>query len=144
MTMLDELDAKQLLSRHGVPVNEGVPVHSSVEAADAAAKLGFPVVLKVLSRKITHKSDLGLVALNIPSGDCARGAYDRIIATAKVTDPNASVVVETMAAKGLEVIIGAKRDPQFGPTVLFGLGGTFVEVFKDVSISQLKAVWRTA
>jgi acyl-CoA synthetase (NDP forming) len=134
MTMLDELDAKQLLSGCGISVNQGIAVHNGADAAGAAAKLGFPVVLKVLSGKITHKSDLGLVALDVPSEDCARGAYDRIIATAKTTDPDASVVVETMAGKGLEVIVGAKRDPQFGPTVLFGLGGTFVEVFKDVSI----------
>jgi acyl-CoA synthetase (NDP forming) len=133
--MLNELESKTLFHQFGIRVNDGVEVKTPAEAADAAEKLGFPVVVKVLSRKISHKSDLGLVALNIRSADCARGACDRIIAVSRKIDPEATAVVEPMAPDGIaEVIIGGKRDPQFGPTVLFGLGGTFVEVFKDVSL----------
>jgi acyl-CoA synthetase (NDP forming) len=133
--MLNELEAKRIFHDYGIKVNDGIEVRSPGEAADAAGKIGFPVVIKVLSGKITHKSDLGLVALNIRSADCARGACDRILATARQIDPEAMAVVEPMVSDGVvEVIIGGKRDPQFGPTVLFGLGGVFVEVFKDVSL----------
>jgi acyl-CoA synthetase (NDP forming) len=135
MTMLNELESKKLFYQYGIRVNDGIGVKTPAEAADAAEKLGFPVVIKVLSGKIAHKSDLGLVALNIRSADCARGACDRILAAARKIDPDANAVVEPMAPDGIaEVIIGGKRDPQFGPTVLFGLGGIFVEVFKDVSL----------
>lgn len=135
MTMLNELEAKKLFYEYGIRVNDGIRVRTPAEAADAAVKLGFPVVVKVLSGEITHKSDLGLVALDIRSADCARGAADRIIAAARQIDPEATAVVEPMVPDGVvEVIIGGKRDPQFGPTVLFGLGGIFVEVFKDVSL----------
>lgn len=133
--MLNEIEAKKLLYEYGIRVNDGIGVKSPAEAADAAEKLGFPVVVKVLSGTITHKSDLGLVALDIRSADCARGACERILGIAREIDPEATAVVEPMAPDGVaEVIIGGKRDPQFGPTVLFGLGGVFVEVFKDVSL----------
>lgn len=133
--LLNELEAKELFSRYGIRVNGGIAVKSPEEAADAASKLGFPVVVKVLSGRISHKSDLGLVALGISSPDCVRGACDRILASARKIDPDAMAVVEPMAPEGIaEVIIGGKRDPQFGPTVLFGLGGIFVEVFRDVSV----------
>jgi acyl-CoA synthetase (NDP forming) len=135
MTMLNELDAKKIFYQYGMRVNDGIGVNTPEEAADAAEKLGFPVVVKVLSGNITHKSDLGLVALNIRSADCARGAADRILTVARKIDPEARAVIEPMVPDGIaEVIIGGKRDPQFGPTVLFGLGGVFVEVFKDVSL----------
>jgi acyl-CoA synthetase (NDP forming) len=132
--MLDEKASKDLISGHGIPVNEGYAVNSASEAAEKARHIGFPVAVKVLSLKISHKSDLGLVELNICSPDGVGDAYERIIRKARKIDPNASAVVEAMARPGTEVIVGAKRDPQFGPTVLFGLGGIFVEVFKDVAI----------
>ncbi len=132
--MMDELKAKALLAVYGIPVNEGHAACSPEEAAEVARHIGFPVVVKVLSDKITHKSDLGLVELNICNPDGVHQAYGRIVTKAKNVDPEARVAVEAMAVQGTEVIVGAKRDPQFGPTVLFGLGGIFVEVFKDVSI----------
>ncbi|OPY30074.1 MAG: succinyl-CoA synthetase subunit beta [Methanocella sp. PtaU1.Bin125] len=133
--MLNEMEAKRLFSQYGIRVNDGIGVKTPAEAADAAEKLGFPVVVKVLSGKIIHKSDMGLVALDIRTADCARGACERILTAARAIDPEATAVVEPMAPDGVaEVIIGGKRDPQFGPTVLFGLGGVFVEVFKDVSL----------
>lgn len=142
--MLNELEAKSLLSEHGIPVNKGYMVENASEASDRAVELGFPVVLKVLSEKITHKSDLGLVMLGLRSCGEVREAFDRILSKARSIDPEASVVVETMADQGIEVIVGAKRDPQFGPTILFGLGGIFVEVFKDVSIRVAPVDKKTA
>jgi acyl-CoA synthetase (NDP forming) len=144
MTLLNELEAKELLASQGILVNKGRAVSSPAEAAEVAARLGFPVAVKVLSGKIAHKSDLGMVALNMASPDCARGAYDRIITAARAIDPEAIAVVETMAMAGREVIIGAKRDPQFGPIVLFGMGGVFVEVFKDVAIRVAPVDHKTA
>lgn len=132
--MLDELEAKTLLASYGVPVNEGYEASGPEDAAQISKHIGFPVVVKVLSNKITHKSDLGLVELDICSPDCVAEAFERIVKKAQAIDPEASAVVEAMARAGTEVIVGAKRDPQFGPTVLFGLGGIFVEVFKDVAI----------
>ncbi len=132
--MLDELEAKALLARYGIPVNEGCVARSAGEAAEGARHIGFPVVVKVLSHKIIHKSDLGLVALNICNPEGVMDAFNGIMKKAEGLDPEAMVAVEAMASPGIEVIVGAKRDTQFGPTVLFGLGGIFVEVFKDVSI----------
>jgi acyl-CoA synthetase (NDP forming) len=132
--MMSELEAKELLTGYGIPVNEGRAACSAVEAAEDARHIGFPVVVKVLSEKIVHKSDLGLVALSLCNPSDVGRAAERILAKAKAIDPEARVVVESMAPQGTEVIVGAKRDPQFGPTILFGLGGIFVEVFKDVSI----------
>lgn len=132
--MLNELEAKEMLARFGVPVNPGFDAGSEDDAAENAEKLGFPVVMKVLSSKIVHKSDLGLVELNLRDAASVREAYRRISSKAKEMDPSSKVAVSSMAEEGVEVIVGAKRDPQFGPTVLFGLGGIFVEVFKDVAI----------
>lgn len=132
--MLNELEAKEMLARFGIPVNPGSEAVSTDDAVKKAEEIGFPVVMKVLSSRIIHKSDLGLVELDICSSSCVREAYGRISAKALSIDPDSKVIVSSMAAEGVEVIIGAKRDPQFGPTVLFGLGGVFVEVFKDVSI----------
>lgn len=132
--MLSELEAKELLAGYGIPVNEGRAACSAIEASEIARHIGFPAVVKVLSGKIVHKSDLGLVELNICNPSDVGRAAERILANARAIDPESKVVVEAMAAQGTEVIVGAKRDPQFGPTILFGLGGIFVEVFKDVSI----------
>jgi acyl-CoA synthetase (NDP forming) len=132
--MLSELEAKALLASYDVPVNKGYAAASVDEALDRAREIGYPVVVKALSEKITHKSDLGLVQVDICSDKRLREAFERIVKKARSIDPKANAVVESMAAGGMETIVGAKRDPQFGPTVLFGLGGIFVEVFKDVSV----------
>jgi acyl-CoA synthetase (NDP forming) len=132
--MLNELEAKELLAGYGIPLNDGRAACSAVEAAEESRHIGFPVVVKVLSNKIVHKSDLGLVELDVCNPAAVSRAAARILARARDIDPGANIVVEAMAPQGTEVIVGAKRDPQFGPTILFGLGGIFVEVFKDVSI----------
>lgn len=132
--MLNELESKFLLASYGIPINKGYEASSADDAAKKAMDIGFPVVVKVLSGIITHKSDLGLVELDICSAERVKEAYDRMISIARGIDPGATIVVESQAQEGIEVIVGAKRDPQFGLTVLFGLGGVFVEVFQDVSI----------
>src|SRR6185312_6084940 len=102
----------------------------------AAQAIGFPVVLKVVSPDIAHKSDVGGVALNLANADAVGTAYDSIMAAVARTQPGANVLgvaVQTMARPGTEVIVGMTKDPQFGPVLMFGLGGILVEVLKDVS-----------
>jgi acyl-CoA synthetase (NDP forming) len=132
--MLDEQEARKLLSAYGIPLNESRAARTAAEAIEAARHIGFPVAVKALSGKIVHKSDLGLVELGVNNPADAGSAARRILSRARGIDPGAGIVVQAMAPRGTEVIVGAKRDPQFGPTVLFGLGGIFVEVFRDVSI----------
>jgi acyl-CoA synthetase (NDP forming) len=132
--MMSELEAKTMLAAYGITVNEGYAAGDADEAAERARHIGFPVAVKALSEKISHKSDLGLVELNVYNPAGVTIAAERILAKARTVDPGSDVIVEAMALPGTEVIVGAKRDPQFGPTVLFGIGGIFVEIFKDVSI----------
>jgi len=107
-------------------------------AIEAASDIGYPVALKVLSSQITHKSDAGAIALGLGDAAAVREAYDRIIASAKAYDPAAAiegVLVQQMARPGREVIVGAVTDPTFGKVVMFGLGGIFVETFRDVTFA---------
>jgi len=133
---VNEADSLALLCAHGLPV---VPVRTAScrdDAADAAAGLGFPVVMKVLSADITHKSDVGGVALNIADRDAALLAYDRMMTAMREAVPDAridGVLVAPMVRGGVECILGVHRDPAMGPVVMFGMGGVNVELFKDVS-----------
>jgi len=97
------------------------------EAAALAERLGFPVALKRVAPGLVHKSDAGGVALGLEGGDAVREAFARMV------QPGEKGFVQRMAPSGLEVIVGAQRDPQFGPLVMFGLGGVYVEVFRDVA-----------
>jgi acetyl-CoA synthetase (ADP-forming) len=101
-----------------------------------AEKAGYPVVLKIISPDIIHKSDAGGVAINLKNEDEVKAAYTRILDNAKKYKEDAKIVgilVEEMATQSTEIIIGAVKDPQFGPTIMFGLGGIFVELLKDVT-----------
>lgn len=135
-TLLNEVEAKQLLRDAGVSVAVTTLATSADDAAKQAEEAGFPVVLKVVSPDISHKSDVGGVKLNLKSASDVRAAYDAIVASAKQHVPNArieGVAVQHMAPQGTEVIVGMTTDPQFGPVMMFGLGGIMVEVLKDVS-----------
>ncbi len=135
-TLLTEIEAKQLLEEAGVPVSPARLARTRDEAMRMAAEVGFPAVLKVVSPQITHKSDVGGVELDIGSGEEAGAAFDRIVASAKQHVPDAAidgVAVQRMEPPGIEVIIGMTKDPQFGPVLMFGLGGVLVEVLKDVA-----------
>ncbi len=132
---LYEHEAKDLLSLVGLPTTRYRVAKSREEAMEAAHEIGFPVALKIVSPQVLHKSDAGGVILDV-SDDELGASYDLIIDRVKKNVPGAEihgVLVEEMAPPGVEVIIGATRDPQFGPTIMFGIGGILTEIIKDVS-----------
>ena len=133
---LSEHEAKELLSCWGVPANREIRAETWEQASSAATQIGYPVVLKVDSPDVTHKTEAGLVRLGIAGEAELRAAYDSLIETSKNRIPGADVsgvLVGEMVAGGVEVIVGITRDSQFGPVLLFGIGGIFVELFEDVS-----------
>ena len=135
-SVLTEIESKQVLAAAGIPVAEATLAASAEEAVKAAAKAGFPVVLKIVSPDVTHKSDVGGVKIGLEDEAAVGAAYDDIIAAVKELQPKArieGVAVQAMARPGTEVIVGMSKDPQFGPVLMFGLGGIFVEVLKDVA-----------
>ncbi|MFO0929516.1 MAG: bifunctional acetate--CoA ligase family protein/GNAT family N-acetyltransferase [Gemmataceae bacterium] len=138
-TLLNEAEAKELLASYGLPVVPSVPCRTMEQAVQAASQLGFPVVVKLLSTTVTHKSDVGGVVLNVAdeAGVCA--AYDAIRAnvTKRVgAEAFDGVTVQTMIKeKGIELIVGSTVDRQFGPVMLFGAGGILVEVIKDRALA---------
>lgn len=137
-TLLNEVEAKALLGGAGVSVTPTRLAGSSDEAVVEAGGLGYPVVLKIVSPDIAHKSDVGGVVLGLKNADDVRAGYETMLARVRAAAPSAridGVSVQHQAESGIEVIIGATTDPQFGPMVMFGLGGVFVEVLKDVAFS---------
>ena len=134
--MPNEVEAKRILARAGIPV---VDERLATRAGDAgiwATEIGFPVAMKLVSADILHKSEIGGVLLNVTDEAAAQEAYDTLIERAKTARPDAKVqgvVVAPMITGGVETILGVKRDPVFGPVVLFGLGGIFVELLGDVT-----------
>ncbi len=133
---LGEVKSKDILKAYGFHTLEGRLTTSPEEAVEIARFIGFPVALKIISPSIVHKSDLGGVRLNLGSAQEVADAFDLMMLRINKHAPNAiigGIYVEKMAEKGLEVIIGMTRDPQFGPMLMFGLGGIFVEVMKDVT-----------
>ena len=135
-TLLTEIESKELLKAAKIPVVETRLATSKKEAVEIAAKMGFPVVMKIVSPDISHKSDVGGVKLGIQNATQAGKAYSEILASVKKHDRKARIVgvtVQKMARQGLEIIIGMTKDAQFGPVIMFGLGGILVEVLKDVS-----------
>lgn len=133
---LNEVDSLALLREHGVP---GMPVRTAAnrdDAAEAAAAIGFPVVMKVLSADITHKSDVGGVMLNLADRETVRAAYDSMTTNISRAAPDArvdGVLLAPMVRGGVECILGVHRDPAMGPVLMFGMGGVNVELLKDVS-----------
>ncbi len=136
--MLTEAEAKKLLDYYNIPVVKTLVAKTVDEAAILASQIGYPVVLKILSPQIVHKTDAGGVVLDITCEAELREAFDRIIQQAKEYNPNAEILgvtVQPMIKKqGYEVIIGAKTDSIFGPVMLFGMGGIGVELFRDIAI----------
>lgn len=134
---LSEHESKRLLSLYGIPVTQEVLVNSKDEAVRVAAQIGFPVVLKVDSADILHKTEANIIGLNIKSREEVGVAYEQIMANAHRYKPDASIngiLVQEMVFGGTETIAGMSQDPQFGPVLAFGLGGIFVEVLKDISL----------
>lgn len=133
--LLGELESKAILSAYGIPVNRTMAASSSSDAAMKAKEIGFPVVMKLNSPDIPHKSNSGGVIFNLQTEGEVISAYDRIIAEAQARHPDArifGVTVQTQEEKpDLELFIGSKKDPDFGPLIFFGLGGVLTEVFNE-------------
>ena len=134
---LSEYQSKELLCLYGIPVTREQVVRSPQEAIRFAEEVGFPVALKIDSPDILHKSEAGVIRLGVGSKEEIVQSYDEIIKSAQKYDPDAKingVLVQEMIRNGTEVMIGMSQDPQFGPTIAFGMGGIFVETLKDISL----------
>jgi acyl-CoA synthetase (NDP forming) len=130
--------AKRMLAAYGIPIVQDALVHSAAQATAAAERCGYPVVLKVESVDIPHKTDAGVVRLNLRDAPAVEAAYGQIVQAAQRIAPRpriAGVLVQPMAKPGLEILVGARRDPMFGPLVVVGLGGVMVELVKDTQIA---------
>lgn len=134
--VLSEVESKQVLEEAGVSTAGARLAKTRDEAQAQAREIGFPVVLKIISPDVSHKSDAGGVKLDLKSAEEVGAAFDEIMASVKKAAPDATiegVSVQQMARPGVEVIVGISQDAQFGPVLMFGLGGVFVEVLKDVA-----------
>lgn len=133
---LTEVESKDLLRKAGIPVVETKLARSKKEAILISKEIGFPVVLKINSPDVIHKSDAGGVKLGLANATQIGKAYSEIMSSIRQAYPKArieGISVQPMVPPGVEVIIGMSKDPQFGPVIMFGLGGILVEVLKDVS-----------
>ncbi|MGA2670799.1 MAG: acetate--CoA ligase family protein [Dehalococcoidia bacterium] len=145
--LLTEVESKELLKKAGIPVVEAKLAQSKKEAISLSREMSFPVVLKISSPDVVHKSDSGGVKLGLANATQVGKAYSEIISSVKQAYPEAKiqgVSVQPMAPSGVEVIVGMSKDPQFGPVLMFGLGGILVEVLKDVSFRIVPVTERDA
>ncbi len=133
---LTEWRSKEILKDYGIPVTREVMAVTAAEAAAAAKKIGFPAALKIMSPQLLHKSDFGGVILNLQDTNEVRRAFEELENKAAEANPDAfieGVLVQEMLRPGLELMVGVKKDPIFGPAVAVGLGGVFVEIFEDLA-----------
>ena len=142
-----ETEAKELLREYGIPVPDFKLIKSEEEITELTKEINFPIVMKIVSPDIIHKTDAGGVKVGIKTEKEARIAYQEIIFEAKKYNEKAKisgVIVYPMVPQGTEIIIGIMKDPHFGPVIMFGLGGIFVEVLKDISFRILPIEERDA
>ena len=135
-TVLTEIEAKQILTEAGIACTQTRLAATKDEAVSISEAIGYPVVLKVSSVDITHKSDAGGVKVNLKDQSEVENAFDQIMSSCRSAVPGANiegVAVQGMAKPGIEIIMGMIKDANFGPVVMFGLGGVLVEVLKDVA-----------
>jgi acetyltransferase len=135
--VLTEAEAKKILENYGIPVGKSGIAKTPQQASQIAKRVGFPVVMKILSPDILHKTEVGAVKINIKSEKEAQGSFKDIMRKVREKAPKAQIhgiFVEAMNSKRYEILIGCKKDPIFGPTIVFGMGGVAVEVFKDINI----------
>jgi|TARA_Y100000996_G_scaffold415566_1_gene411240 acyl-CoA synthetase (NDP forming) len=133
---LNEVEAKQLLASAGVPVAETQLAITADEAVNAAEEIGYPVVMKIVSPEIAHKSDVGGVVVGVENSDDVRSIFEEINRSVADKAPQAEidgVAIQAMVPQGTEIIVGSTTDEQFGPVMMFGLGGVFVEILEDVA-----------
>ncbi len=145
--LLTEVESKELLKKAGIPLVEAKLARSKKEAISISKEMGLPVVLKISSPDVVHKSDSGGVKLGLANATQVSKAYNEIISSVKQAYPEAQiegVSVQPMVPLGVEVIVGMSKDPQFGPVLMFGLGGILVEVLKDVSFRIVPVTARDA
>ncbi len=136
-SILSEYEAKQVLAAYDICAVKTLVATTPEECAKAAQEIGFPVAVKVLSHDITHKSDVGGIALNVRSAPEAANQFTKVVERVRAARPEADIIgvtVQEMARGGYEVIIGSKKDPTFGPALMFGMGGTGVELYRDVAV----------
>ena len=131
-TTLSEHDSKKLLAAYGVPVSREALVGSAAEARAAAKKIGYPVVLKACSANEAHKTEKGLIAVGLDTQKALSAAFAEL-STRAGPDYDGAFLVQEMVKGAREIMIGMHRDPQFGPSVMFGLGGIFTEILQDVA-----------
>jgi succinyl-CoA synthetase beta subunit len=129
---LSEYNSKQMLKAYGIPVTREMRVQSSDAAVEAAAAIGYPVVVKACSPRLMHKSEAGAVAVGIKDDADLRQTYDRIVAAAQL--PLEGVLIQEMVRGSRELVVGLTRDAQFGPCVMLGLGGVLTEVLNDTVV----------
>lgn len=130
-------ETSELLEAYGIPMVRGLTASTQEEAVQAAREIGFPVVMKVISKEISHKSDVGGVQLNLRSIEGVQGAYEDMFARLRRNFPEAKIegmLIQPMITGGRELIVGGRQDEQFGPVVLVGWGGIFVEIFGEFSV----------
>ncbi len=145
--ILTEFESKKVLKQVGIPVTETKLAKNQKEAVSLSQHIGFPVVLKIVSPDVIHKSDSGGVKLGLNNVGQVKTSYNQIIKSINQQYPHAvihGVSVQKMFRPGAEVIVGISKDPQFGPVIMFGLGGIFVEVLKDVSFRIIPISQRDA
>lgn len=133
--VIGEYESRLLLDAYNIPNVPGDIARSADEAMEIAEEIGFPVVLKIVAKGLLHKSDVGGIILNLHNSQELRIAYKELIGNIKNNEPSAKIngaMVERMATKGVEVIVGMRRDATFGPIIMFGMGGTMVELVKDI------------
>jgi acyl-CoA synthetase (NDP forming) len=130
-------EAVEVLTHYGIPVAQSLQATTAEEVQAAAERIGYPVAIKVISESISHKSDVGGVQLNLRNGPAVAEAFQDMTERIQRAYPNArvdGVLVQPMATGGRELILGGRQDAQFGPVVLVGMGGVFVEIFEEVSL----------
>ena len=130
-------EATAILRSVGIPVNLCIPALDEEAVLAAAAETGYPVALKARSGLIAHKTDVGGVCLGLADPEELRRVYRAMMEKIRTLDPEAAVTVEPMAAPGAELFVGMTTDPQFGPVMAFGLGGTFLELFNDTTFRMI-------
>ncbi|HHE64739.1 MAG TPA: GNAT family N-acetyltransferase, partial [Bacteroidetes bacterium] len=136
-TVMTEYEAKQFLNNYQIPVIKNGLVTTEEEAVALAENIGYPLVMKIASPDILHKTDVGGVVLNITNSEEVKKSFNKIMKSAREKVPHADIkgiFVEQMMKRKYELIIGAKKDPIFGPTIVFGMGGVAVEIFKDTRV----------
>ncbi|WP_312641120.1 acetate--CoA ligase family protein [Hydrogenoanaerobacterium sp.] len=132
---LNEYQSKKKLQAYGLPTGDFTLATSQQQAVEAAEGYGYPVVMKIVSDQIIHKTEAKGIKLGIMNADEVKDAYDQLLANAKAYNANAvidGILISPMVPNGTECIIGGLQDRQFGPVVMFGIGGVFVEIFKDI------------